>query len=672
MKLFDHLLLFCALQHATLATFTYPRHRAEEQVANGTNTYDYVVTGSGPGGGTIAVNLARAGYSVLLIEAGGDESDDITTQILSLGSLSSSSSVNWSFFVKHSDDIERAKRYNLMVWKLNNGELWVGRDPAPEGHLDAVRLGVFYPRGATLGGSAIVNAAATFLPSDSDWDLFDKDVGDGVWSGRDMRRVFEKIEHNNYLEAGTPGHGFDGWLQTNIADRSLYSVQSPKIKVIEAALRLLGKDPSQVVDYLVSDANYLDERRDKTQGLFALPFHVTKTWKRFSPRDRILATSKETYRNGTLKFLLHLQLHSLTTRVLFSDQKADKKPKAIGVEYLEGPSVYKGDTRYNGTHGRTGRAFARKEVIVAGGTFNSPQILQLSGVGPRALLERHGIPVVVDLPGVGANLQENYELPVVGLAHQSMLDPVDPSAPNCTLGAPGDPCVELWKQGTGPYARAGGNAYCVLLKTNHSSDGERDVLLFSTPGGAFRGFKPSTNQTFSDPPETMSWSTVKMHTQNRAGYVRIQSANPQDVPEINFNHFAEGAETDVGAILDTVSFGRRTFFNTEAPVGPVRPREPPCPAEDIKEDGFCDDATPDKQWIQDQIFGHHPTSSNSVGPDSNPLAVLDTRLRVRGVERLRVVDASAFPRLPGAFPAVATFMLSEKASELVLADAREP
>ena len=184
-------------------------------------------------------------------------------------------------------------------------------------------------------------------------------------------------------------------------------MDSPRIKVIQAALRLLGKDPTKVIDYLVSDANFLSPKRDKTQGLFALPFHVTKTWKRFSPRDRILATRSERQEDGTLKYPLHLQLNSLTTKVLFDNGAEDVKPKAIGVEYLEGASVYKGDARNNGTRGTKGRAFARKEVIVSGGTFNSPQILQLSGVGPKELLEKHGIPVVVDLPGVGRNLQEN-------------------------------------------------------------------------------------------------------------------------------------------------------------------------------------------------------------------------------------------------------------------------
>lgn len=436
-------------------------------------------------------------------------------------------------------------------------------------------------------------------------------------------------------------------------------------------MKLIGKDPAKVIDYLVSDPNFLDPKRDVTQGLYALPFHVTKNWRRFSPRDRILATLNATAANGTPKYPLTLKLKSLVTKILFDDcEHSHGKPKAIGVEYLEGNSLYKGDARYNGTVGRKGQAFARKEVIVAGGTFNTPQLLQLSGVGPKALLKKFNIPVVVDLPGVGRNLQENYEMPVVGRALTSLADPVDPTAPVCTYGAPGDPCIDLWYKGEGPYSHAGPNAFCMMLKTNHSTDGERDMLLFSTPG-PFRGFKPTTNQTFSDPPTTFSWSTVKMHTQNTKGYIEIRSADPQDVPEINFMHFAEGADIDVGAILDTVAFARKSYASSEAPVGPFTTVEPPCPAADINADGYCKDPATDKQWIEDQIFGHHPTSTCAVGADNNPMAVLDTRLRVRGVERLRVVDASAFPRIPGAFPAVATFMLSEKATEIVLEDAKK-
>jgi choline dehydrogenase len=93
--------------------------------ANASNTYDYIVTGSGPGGGTIATNLALAGHSVLLIEAGSDASFDLRTQVLALNDFSNTNAA-WHFFVKHSDDEERLKRYNLLVWRLENGECKLG------------------------------------------------------------------------------------------------------------------------------------------------------------------------------------------------------------------------------------------------------------------------------------------------------------------------------------------------------------------------------------------------------------------------------------------------------------------------------------------------------------------------------------------------------------------
>lgn len=175
MKLSEYFLAITTLVSTVHSACTPPQSHG-----NDTNTYDYIVTGSGPGGGTIAVNLARAGHSVLLLEAGDDESKDIRTQVLSLNNYTNPT-VAWHYFVRHSDDEEREKRYNLMVWKLSNGEYWIGRDPSVDGHQNATRLGIFYPRGSSLGGSAIINAAITLLPSDSDWDYFDKGVGDGIW-----------------------------------------------------------------------------------------------------------------------------------------------------------------------------------------------------------------------------------------------------------------------------------------------------------------------------------------------------------------------------------------------------------------------------------------------------------------------------------------------------------
>lgn len=106
-------------------TLASPLHHASciplQSISNVSNTYDYIITGSGPGGGTIATNLARAGHSVLLIEAGSDASSDIRTQVLTLNDFSNAN-VAWHFFVKHDDDEERLKRYNLLVWRLENGE----------------------------------------------------------------------------------------------------------------------------------------------------------------------------------------------------------------------------------------------------------------------------------------------------------------------------------------------------------------------------------------------------------------------------------------------------------------------------------------------------------------------------------------------------------------------
>jgi choline dehydrogenase len=116
--------------------------------------------------------------------------------------------------------------------------------------------------------------------------------------------------------------------------------------------------------------------------------------------------------------------------------------RATGVEYLAGESMYNADPRHNATTnpGVKTQVFARKEVIISGGAFNSPQLLMLSGIGPKADLKALNIPVVVDLPGVGTNLQDNTEMGVSAQANQDFTS----VGPPCTYGAtPDDPCLPL-------------------------------------------------------------------------------------------------------------------------------------------------------------------------------------------------------------------------------------
>lgn len=442
-----------------------------------------------------------------------------------------------------------------------------------------------------------------------------------------MRTLFQNIEKNNYLTKGTAGHGFDGWFQTN-----LQAGFAPDLSLSRAEASALGKDSNQVQNMINADPNFLAADRDKQVGIWGIAYHQNGQGQRFSSRTRV----QETLNNK--QWPLTLKTNALATKILFDTNSTScggAVPKSTGVEYLTGQSVYKADPRNNGAAGTKATARARKEVIVAGGTFNTPQLLQLSGIGPASLLKSLSIPVIVDSPGVGANLQDNQEMPVVGRSQNG--------------------------QGSG-----GGYTF---IKTNHTSNDERDVWFMH--GGPFRGFWPPATRLSNQPgPQdaagTLSMSMVKQHVANRAGTVKITSTDPRDPPDINFRLYTQGRETDMGAVKEFVAWSRRVHKATAAPVGPITTIEPPCTSGEDS-NGSCGQT--DEDWIEGQTFGHHCTSTAAIGPDGDANAVLDSKFRVRGVAGLRVADASVFPKIPGIFPAVATFMVGQKASDAVIEDA---
>ncbi|KAI1301996.1 GMC oxidoreductase [Xylaria venustula] len=585
--------------------------------------YDYVVVGSGPGGGPLAVNLAKAGYSVFLIEA-GDASG-------ATGYGQYPPSLTWDFFVNHYPEGDpRNNQYSHLTWKTPEGRYWVGRTGAPAG---SKILGVYYPRGGTLGGSSMINAMCTWLPSDSDWNHVYELTGDATWKAENMRNIFTKIEHNNYMPKGTAGHGFDGFFQTTMGAK-LQAQRGPLAgnKVMAAYASNLNLTMS-MSDLLQRDPNVLAADRDTTSSIYGLVQHQYVNGSRYSARDYIQTAAK----NASIP--LTISLNSLATRVLFASTASSKcrssssasAPRATGVEYLEGKSLYAADSRRTaGATGTKKTVTARREVIVSGGTFNSPQLLMLSGVGPADHLRQFGIPVIADLPGVGQNLMDNQEMPIVGSG---------------SAGA--------------------GDAGVAMVRTKHPAHGdERDMFLMGGQGFLFRGFWPD-NQTArlpADPPQPYGVSMVKGSSVNNKGWVKLRSADPQDTPEINFNHYAAGAEYDLAAMKDIIAWVRRIYLS----IG-ITPQEPPC-SRALDADGGC--GTEDEEWLHKQTFGHHPTSTNRIGADNDTMAVLDNKFRVRGVQGLRVVDASAFARIPGVFPVVSTFLISQKAADEMIAEAR--
>ncbi|KAI5859808.1 GMC oxidoreductase [Durotheca rogersii] len=597
-------------------------------------SFEYVVVGSGPGGGPLAVELAKAGHSVLLLEAGSDLSDDPLYQdINNFAAASNDPRSRWDFFVKHSDDPERELKYERMTWRTTNGSFYVGRDP-PEG---AEQLGIYYPRAATLGGCGSHNAAVYSLPSDDNWDYIANITGDPSWGASEMRKIYEEIENCHYLKNGTAGHGFTGWLDSNQDDGSWLTNATDGnalLRVLADASGSLNNTNSSTVTndelraLVERDINGPEADRDQLTGIFGLATHTDATGQRFSSANYIKAALRE-----DPGLPLTVLLDAFLTRIEFDQLQESEPPAVMAIRYVTGASAYRADPRWTAGRNLTeGFHWVARELIVAGGAFNTPQILKVSGVGPADELRRHNISVVADLPGVGANLGDNYEGSVVSLAAKPL--------------------------------RGFGKRYVVQLKTS-ASRGNRDIFLWPL-NAAFEGFWPGYPEEYG--PQTLGFAFVHMDPGSGSrGTVTLRSADPFEPPEINFRFFggdedAAAAAADLRAMVEAARFTQRArdALPPGAGLAPFAEMHPcagaPCTDEAVAE------------YLRLQVYSHHASGTCAIGADDDPAAVLDSRFRVRGVRRLRVVDASAFPRPPGAFPVLPTFMISKKAAMAILED----
>jgi choline dehydrogenase len=463
--------------------------------------------------------------------------------------------------------------------------------------------------------------------------------------------VVESLVETGRISAdGGHGHGFDGWLTTSEADPTLALKDHQIIALLLNSVRtVLEEGIGCVLTKLVTrlDPNDLRNAKHSPEGLAFTPLAVANG-KRNGPREYLLRTKKE-YPNN-----LTIQLNALTTRVLFENKRA------IGVEILEGRHLYEADPQAKDGAAaklRPRQITASRDVILSCGAFNSPQLLKLSGVGPRAELEKHGIPLVCDLPGVGENLQDRYEVGVISEFQKpfALLDGATFAPPS--NGGPADPYFESWKNGQGIYASNG--ALIGILKRSKPSLAEPDLYIFGLPGN-FRGYHQGYSKEFERFQNRFTWAVLKAYTNNTAGRVTLRSADPSRTPLIEFRYFSEG--NDNGADLDAVVEGVNFVRAMNRQLGGHIVREL-CP-------GDRGD-TPEKlrQFIQDEAWGHHASCTNKIGAGNDPMAVLDSRFRVRGVSGLRVVDASVFPKIPGYFIVSAIYMISEKASDVIAEDA---
>ena len=377
---------------------------------------EYVVVGSGAGGGTVAARLAESGRTVVLLEAGGDPrrlaggdpSDPGGNRLPDAYDVpafhafaSENDALAWNFFVRHYESDARQRE-----------------DPKYRETWDDRKVdGVLYPRAAALGGCTAHNALIFLYPHDADWDGIAELTGDRSWSARNMRRYFQRLENCRHrpvyrwlakLGLDPTGHGWAGWLHTQRADirpvfrdRALAKVMKRSAR---RAVREVGAaDHPAVVAACRARPIPNDGRlvRQNAVGVGYLPLS-TRDHARTGARERVLDVARRHPDR------LRVELDALATRVLL-----DAENRAVGVEYLSGERLYRAHRHPSGAAGARREIRASREVILAGGAFNTPQLLMLSGIGPREGLERHGIGVRVDLPGVGRNLQDRYEVGVV-------------------------------------------------------------------------------------------------------------------------------------------------------------------------------------------------------------------------------------------------------------------
>ncbi len=622
---------------------------------NNGGPFDYIVVGSGAGGGTLAARLAEGGRSVLLLEAGGDPrqlsgTNDDQPGINRLpddydvpsfhGFASENDAMRFDFFVRHyaSDEMQQ-------------------KDPKYRKDYRGVPVdGVLYPRAGTLGGCTAHNAMILVYPHNADWDGIARLTGDASWNAENMREYFIRLENCHYrplervLAAAGPNpsrHGWHGWLQSEIAIPKAAVRDFGLVQVLldsaHEAFDDIGQPIERLLDLVEAKADPNDWRlvAENAVGVRYTPL-ATRGHARMGARERVLETAQK-YPDR-----LRIELDALVTRVLL-----DENNRATGVEYLKGERLYRAHGQPATTEGELRQAQATREVILCGGAFNTPQILMLSGIGPRNVLEPLGIPIKVELPGVGKNLQDRYEVGVVNrmnFERWNILEGVTFSH--------GDQAYREWADKREGLYTSNGAVLAAILK----SQAERplpDLFCFALVG-LFGGYFPGYSSLAVTKPNYLTWAILKAHTENCAGEVVLRSADPRDTPLINFHYFEEGSDKageDLNSVVAGIRFVRKLTAKLKAE-GAIAEEEQPGDTRQSDDDL--------RDYVRTTAWGHHASCTCPIGPRDSG-GVLGGDFRVHGTQGMRVVDASVFPRIPGFFIVSAVYMVAEKAADVILA-----
>ncbi|PZR96133.1 MAG: choline dehydrogenase [Stutzerimonas stutzeri] len=532
--------------------------------------FDYVVVGAGSAGCVVAARLSESGrYSVVLIEAGGEDGQFWVEAPLGFGKLYNSPELNWTY------------------------------ESESEAGLGGLRS--YQPRGKLLGGTGSINGMVYMRGRPEDYDQW-RELGNIGWGYDDVLPFFKRSEDNcrgadSFRGAGGP---------ITVVDGPRHELGAAFIAAAEACGfgRTADHAGAKHDGFGVAQMTIRKGQRSSSSTGYLRPA-------RKRPNLRVITTA-------------------LATRLVIA------RGVATGVEYRSG------DQR--------AIVFARKEVIVCAGAFNTPQLLQISGLGPAGLLQDNGIPVRADLPGVGEGLEDHFGVNMVFRCKRpiTITDEVRNPLRRLAMG------LQYIALRRGSVATHG--TYCTGYVRSKPGllrpDGHISMVGWARAGNG----RSETGFGLVDYP-AFSLTTSILQPESR-GSVRIKSPDAAIPPEIRFNFFQ--SERDHETLLGVLRIARR-IVATDPMRGHVS--EETLPGASIQSDAellaFCRD------------YGrstHHAAGSCKMG--TGPNAVVDRRLRVRDIGGLRIVDASIMPTMVCGNINAPVVMIAEKGAAMILEDAQ--
>ncbi|MFM2257586.1 MAG: choline dehydrogenase, partial [Pseudomonadota bacterium] len=480
-----------------------------------------------------------------------------------------------------------------LAYPMNTKRWNWGYESEPEPHLNGRRLNC--PRGKGLGGSSSINGLVYVRGNALDFERWKDDEGARGWGYADVLPYFKRAEGR--AEGGDHYRGEDGPLSTSYG-----SLKNP--------LHQAWFDAAQQAGYELTE----DYNGFRQEGFGRMDM---------TTRDGTRCSTAKAYLYGARKRSnLRVIEKALATRILFEGKRA------VGVEYERG--------------GQRHQIRATREVILSGGTINSVQLLKISGIGPAEELRQHGIKLIADRPGVGANLQDHLEF----YFQMACTQPITLYGKANLLG------------------KAMVGAQWLFLRSGEGASNQFESCGFirsragiKYPDIQYHFFPMAINYDGSSLASEHGFQAHvgPMRSKSR-GTVTLRSADPHEKPKIQFNYMSH--PDDWAEMRACVRLTREIF--QQPAFAPYRGRE-------IKPGAECVSDEQIDAFIAEHVESAlHPSCTCKMGDPSDPMAVVDPELRVIGVQGLRIVDSSVMPSITTGNLNAPTIMIGEKAADHIL------